>query len=617
MRPLLLLGTLTLLLGHGLQAQAPRSRPQLQAAMKAELDRSFRGLELPGLGKPFYIGYTLRDLDLTSVRASLGGLIASSSRPFRDHRVDLLVGDAFRNNANFIDLQGLMAPLPFLGQVPLEDDPAGIRTALWLATDAQYKAASEAFERKRSALRHQRLPEAWERVPDLDQPQPCAPPPAPAPALLATAPWEGAVRDLSAILLEHPGIHASEASFHFIRGDQHFVSTQTPPVILPVGLAALHVGLETQATDGMPLADSIVAYGSGPGDLPDLAQVRREVETAARHLEALREAPLMEEAYDGPVLFEGQAVAELFAQRLFSPAAPGLVALRKPVMDGPQVASYLRNVPDSLENRLGTRILPRGFGLKAVPSLRTFAGTPLVGSFAVDAQGVAPPAEVTLVEQGLIKDLLRGRIPTPRCPASNGHQRPLLDLYQVGEAPGPGVIELTVPEGEARTLEDLRQSLRRLAKEAGLPHAYIVRKLASPTAAFRQASAPAFPTPAEQEQLGALVALFRVQVDTGREEPVRNGLLGRMPLAVLRHLAGATACRQAHNTLLPPMTYAHQGTVPGREGWQPRGVPCSFIVPAGVLFEEMELGRETLSMAPRLPIAPSPLVAVPAGRASR
>ena len=329
------------------------------------------------------------------------------------HRVDLLVGDAFRNNAHFVDMQTMYSQPGCLGAVPVEDDPAGIRTAFWLASDHQYKAAAETFERKLSALRQQQQSPAWLSTPDLDQAVCSVRNLGPGRSPVDSAHWERTIRELSAVPLRHPGIHSSEVSFHFVRGERYFNNSQKGRVILPVTLAALQVSLKTQADDGTPLADHIVHLARTPGQLPEPARVKQEVAAAAAHLEALRQAAVLDESYDGPVLFEGQAVAELFAQRLFSPGAKGLVAVRKPVFADRQTEAMVRKLPESLEDKLQARILPQGFRVTATPLRETFQNTPLIGAFAVDAQAVVPPAEVVLVEGGILKDLLQGRTPHP------------------------------------------------------------------------------------------------------------------------------------------------------------------------------------------------------------
>jgi hypothetical protein len=47
--------------------------------------------------------------------------------------------------------------------------------------------------------------------------------------------------------------------------------------------------------------------------------------------------------------------------------------------------------------------------------------------------------------------------------------------------------------------------------------------------------------------------------------------------------------------------------VPGRYGWCPRGVPASFIVPQGILFEELDLRKEPMPFTPKPPATATPI----------
>jgi len=78
-------------------------------------------------------------------------------------------------------------------------------------------------------------------------------------------------------------------------------------------IVALTVRAGTQAADGMPLRDVLVFFGRDLEDLPPTEELSASIEALGERLVRLRNAPLVD-LYNGPVLFEGQAAAELFAQ---------------------------------------------------------------------------------------------------------------------------------------------------------------------------------------------------------------------------------------------------------------------------------------------------------------
>lgn len=96
------------------------------------------------------------------------------------------------------------------------------------------------------------------------------------------------------------------------------------------------------------------------------------------------------EYYNGPVLFEGGAVATIFANNLLNPG--GLIAFRS-----------LGSSQGNLENQFGQKILDGRLTIKNYTAMKEYDGTPLYGYYEIDGDGVTPEAEMTLVEKGVFK----------------------------------------------------------------------------------------------------------------------------------------------------------------------------------------------------------------------
>ena len=120
----------------------------VQRALQDELARSMSDLHLGDESRPYYLGYTIYDLEQASVNATLGALTASHAYRGRILRTDLRVGDPSFDNSNF---EGGAR----VETVPIEDDYAALRRELWLRTDEAYKAALETLARKRAAAEGQ------------------------------------------------------------------------------------------------------------------------------------------------------------------------------------------------------------------------------------------------------------------------------------------------------------------------------------------------------------------------------------------------------------------------------------------------------------------------------
>src|SRR5262249_2459405 len=73
-------------------------------------------------------------------------------------------------------------------------------------------------------------------------------------------------------------------------------------------------------------------------------------------------------------------------------------------------------------SRVGARVLPASVSLVDDPLAKQYNGTPLIGAYAVDDEGVRAQ-KVSLVENGTLKNELMSRRPVPHFPQSNGHGR--------------------------------------------------------------------------------------------------------------------------------------------------------------------------------------------------
>jgi hypothetical protein len=225
----------------------------------------------------------------------------------------------------------------------------------------------------------------------------------------------------------------------------------------------------------------------------------------------------------------------------------------------------------------------------------------------MDEEGVKPPDEIILVENGTLKTLLSTRIPTRAVRESNGHSRPVLS--GAGSGLGPAVVSVTATAGKSRA--EMKAQLLELAKVEGLEYGVIVRKLKSPTSgAERRFDAMSMMMMARGAQEGPSltkpILVYRVWVKDGREELVRSVKLGSLALSSLRRMGGAAQEQMAYNTLVPGGGGGFSFMM--APSFSASGVPASFILPQALIFEELEVKKEQREFTPKLPVVPSPLV---------
>ena len=573
--------------------QGESTRETIFRAMKDEMNRNMNGLHLEKMERPFFISYTIHDKSTVEILASLGAIISSEESHNRNSIGRVMVGDYALNDENFRDynFNYSSSMVGSSGQIPLEDDYEGIRRALWVSTDNVYKNAAELFEHKKAAIKQQTMSGEQAGLDDFSK----------APAVVLKEPprtfsinrwkWENIAKELSAVFRDYPDICSSRVRFFFYQGEMYLANSEGTEVAQPLTLASLQIDAYTQAVDGEPLSNHDAFFGFEPDELPSVRVMKRAVKDVADKLNMLRSAPVFNESYFGPVMFEEQAVAEFFSQRLFG-GNNGLLAFRQPVVNN--AGAGYRPSDETLDDRIGRRILSRDITVKALPVLKRYMDVNLLGSYQVDAEGVKPPAEITLVENGILNTLLNNRIPTPKVRASNAHERPVLSAYRTSQTLGPSVISIESSEG--KTKEALKRELLKRASEEGMDYGILVRRLLPMFAGSGPLSWMGLSSGKRgSSSLTRPLLIYRVYVADGREEPVRSAQLGDVSLSTLRHIASVAERRFVYNTL-------------ATANWR-TGIPASFIVPESLILEEIEVKNEKRGYTPKLPVVPAPLAA--------
>ncbi|MEY2878122.1 MAG: hypothetical protein RLZZ15_502, partial [Verrucomicrobiota bacterium] len=398
-------------------------------AMRDELARSMAQLKIENLEAPYFISYRMTDAASQSVGAQFGSTLGRSEGRGRRVIIEVRVGSPTFDNTNFQSASGGGTVSTSL---PTDDDYAALRRHLWLATDRAYKGAAEQFSRKKAALQNKTRTET---LPDFTPEPPVVVTDLhPAPTInLDRA--EGLARRLSALFRETPAVDLSGVSVGFNSELTRYANTEGGAFRREESQITLVVAAATQAVDGFPLDDHLAVFARTWEALPTEAALTDAVRELGRRLAAQRDAALLEQ-YNGPVLFEGQAAAEIFSQ-VFAP----LVGARpRPMVDGgrgrgPTGGGTTEN---PFLDKLGARVLPDFFTVTDDPTINTLNGTPLFGDARIDDEGV-PSRKVTLVEKGRLKTLLVSRAPVRGVSRSTGSAH--------GGSPLPSNLLVTAADG--------------------------------------------------------------------------------------------------------------------------------------------------------------------------
>jgi predicted Zn-dependent protease len=506
-----------------LAATACAQEDVIVKAMRDEMARTVTQLRLHDLDRPYFVAYRVKEIDNASVSASLGSLTDSHPTCMRLLSVELRVGDYSLDNSNYLSPKnfsgGMSRMFSGIEQVPLDDNYLEIRRQLWLATDAEYKKALEDLSGKRAALQTRK--EA-EHVADFSKEQPANLYERPDTPKTDISVLEHLARDISAPFKEMPNIFVSAVTIELQNSYTRYLNSEGTSFTRSEPLLKMEIRAETQAPDGQPIRDSIQLWGRSVSALPNREQITARVREMGARLARLREATSIE-SYNGPVLFDKQAGAEIFAQVF----APGLLATRMPMSDDPQFElffdQFTRQVGGgSFIDKIGGRVLPDFLDVIDNPKLKEYAGSELLGSYLIDDDGV-PTRETKLIEKGILKTLLATRTPVKTIAHSTGNRR--------GWGPAPSNLIVTAENSSSD--EQLRRELLRRVRQRGLNYGILVRRLGGGgLEALMQAAAMVTRQAAPSAMLVEVYKLF----PDGHEEPVNGIELSDMTAAMFKDI---------------------------------------------------------------------------------
>jgi TldD protein len=580
----------------GAQAAVPATESdQTLHAMHDEMERARTRLQLPGVDKPFYFEYRLVDVDVRAISASFGSLINSSTTRNRFMSVDVRVGDYHLDSSNFISEEGFQGFLGSTGQVGIDRDYNSLRQDLWLATDQAYKQAVTQMSLKQAFLRSLTKPpeidDFWQ-APPTQQFDPRMDPD------WTSRNWEEEARKASEVLKNFPQLNGSRVNYYMVYVTYYLMNSEGTTLRTSRSLAAIEAALDTQADDGMPLHNFYSLYVARPADLPDPEAVAKSLAQTGTDLIELRASPLVPD-YTGPVLFDAAAAGSVLAQAL----SPSLSGARPPLSMGSNFDAVMERFGGRSEwsGRVGTRVLPANVTLVDDPTLNEFQGKPLLGSYAIDDEGVKAQ-RVTLVDNGVLRDFLMSRRPGPDFQKSNGHARSsnLSDTLPLSS-------NLIFQASDSLDAAALKKKFLSACHDDGHEWCLEVKRMDNPAlSSIRQEDFNDFIGSiagglSSGERMPLMV--YRVYVADGREEMVRGGHIEGLTLRSLRNILGIGSDSTVVTYMQNPAG-GFAGTALGTFGSAQGGIPTTVTAPS-LLLDEIEI-RGFHGEPRRLPIVPAP-----------
>ncbi len=519
---LLILATVTAMTTNARAATAPDD--VLLSALKEEMQRSKAHLKMENVAAPYYIEYRVTELDAFEASALFGALRIQQRGAARFLRVVVRIGD-YKQDSYYGTGEGTV------DMVPTDDDLYAIRHRVWLATDRAYKAAGEALSAKQAALKQFKVDEP---VDDFAQATPVVNI-EPLVHLPATdfSPWLRLLEDASGLYRSDPQLEYFESTLRFQAENRYLVNSEGTVSRTGRATYSITIAGATQASDGMLVQRSHQDEATGLSTLPTHEQFLQTTARIVETLKLLRNAPVMDEEYRGPVLFSNDAGTSVVTELV----EPNVLGKKPKLGENARTTGYW-------SSSYKTRVLPDFIDVFDDPTISALAGNPLFGHYNFDDEG-AKAERVSLIEKGQLVAYLTGREPIRDFPTSNGHGR--APATAAPEAfPGNLIIESSHPQPDA----ELKKRLIDLARQRNLPYAIYVETMA----------------PRLEPRL-----VYRIYTNDGHEELVRGAVFGDLDVRSLRRELIAT------------------GTTPFVENHL-ESVPFSVSSPA-LLFDELEVKR--------------------------
>ncbi len=475
-------------------------------AMGDEMLRTREQLQIQGIPTPFYVSYTVGRTRQFNVIGALGSIITSVESPWMmQGAVQLFLGD-YHRNTNIMEQTTPVA-------LPAEVDYYGIRRGFWLSSDMMYKMSLQLLLKKTEYLKENPLSPEEEALDDWSQ--------------VSTvvhhaerenefavdlSAIENIVKEMSAIFLNYKELYNTCVFFSGSGTDVYKLTSEGVSLKFPLASTIIRVVAEVKTPEGSPISDLFTIEVENPEDLPSLEELKKQVTEFADNLMNLRDAPLVEEFYTGPVMFEDAAVAFLFVRNLLQKGA--LFANR----------TFGSKNAGGLAGRFGGQIIDKRLSVKNYTTMKTYKDQELAGYYEMDAEGISPVPELVLVDHGVFKAMLNGRTPAMNALQSTGSSR----LNAMGSdftcLTAPGTIHVQVDKGTKP--EKMRSNLLKEAKAKGLKYVYIVRTMAGPAS-----------------------RIFRVDVKSGEETQVRAANLSFITLSKLMELKDISSTECVGNYL--------------------------------------------------------------------
>ncbi len=228
-------------------------------------------------------------------------------------------------------------------------------------------------------------------------------------------------------------------------------------------------------------------------------------------------------------------------------------SLSDPVIAAVYASHSLQPADDDFGKKIGQDIIDKRISVVNYSDRKDYNGTPLMGAYSVDADGIVPEKELLLVENGVLRAQLNNLRPTPFTKNSTGSYR--FTINSSVPTPEISIGSLHIKAANATADEKMEKTLLKSAKKAGLKNAYVV-------------SLP---------EGCSLLRLYRIDTKTGQRTLLRTDNMVQSKQSQLKDLVAVSAAEKVINSA--------------------NGTQNSIIAPRAFIVAESKIARPVLRAA--------------------
>ncbi len=425
------------------------------SAMKDELDRSVEQLKLDGQPAPFQIDYRVNNSKVLNVGAALGGLYSSS---YKEREltgcINIHLGDTMLTNT----------PPGVAANMGEKADYGMIRRLLWQLGDMVFKNSINSYSQRASQLKVKPKPEDEAALPDfLLMPEREYIGESVVNTELDRKALEDLALKLSAIYLEFPEQYNTYLTIDVEYSDIYRMSSEGLKLRMPFNRCSIGTGTSVRSAGGAELTETYsIPFDPTSYNADELAGLVREF---AQTMKDKSQAATGSDFYIGPIMLIDDCVTESF-NTIFNEVGKATLTWSP--------YSYSQNTELTGSKVLGKKFLDSKISLHLYSDMETYKGQALAGYHTIDFDGLTPPSDFTVIEDGMLKNMICARVPAPGATQATGHGR-IPSYYQIQTSPEFSIMHIssskTVPYSK------MKAKLIAEARKNGLDHAYIQRNI--------------------------------------------------------------------------------------------------------------------------------------------